>query len=787
MPVPLEGPAGARIMIVGDCSSHEDEYTGRNFSGTSGRMLDQLLSEAGFSRHECLLTMVAKAKPPGGKISFFYEDAKCTKPNLHMQMYIAKLREEIAFHRPNIILALGHVPMYVLTGNIGIAAYRGYICNCTLVPGIKVIPTHHPSGIIHEWKQAFQFVMDARKAIANSRTPEFPPDNRVLDIGYTKTQFIDYLNYLIHDHKGKIAFDVETTSPGSHVDLLGFADSPDHAVSFAILTNRKANYSSYDETEIWLKVQEVLAVKETIMQNGAYDSAVLMENTGILCSGYKYDTMIAAHACWPECPRSLSFLGSICLNVAPWKHTANDNPMLYNAGDAANTYGIWNVLEEEMDKLGTRNTHDFEMSQIFVANMLQLNGILIDKERQEKYIKANKEELTNLQATINTVVGKPINISSPKQMQELLYVDMSLPVQYKRRKSVTEEKKVTTNEEALVKLSRVSDNPILELIMKAKKITKLLTFLDVPLSTSSRVHTCYNVTGATMLRETKGIAVDDEGEYKSFGRWSSSSSIILPFGSGNLQNVPKDARKMYVPPPGEVFVQADYKQAEAVVVAYLIGDTRLKKLFQDSFGLSDEECKARHLDVHKITAAMMFGMPVEAVTPDMRRVGKTIRHAVNYSAGPGVLATKLNISTKEAKKLLDRFHNGCPQLQIWQSHIQQELRQTRMLTNLLGRRHRFIDRWGDGLFRSAYSFVPQSTVGDLLNTALIRLYDNYGDKLNIALQLHDAIYVTVPEGQEEFAKDALRDSMLIPLTCNGETFRIDVDFKSGPTWGDLEE
>jgi DNA polymerase-1 len=372
-------------------------------------------------------------------------------------------------------------------------------------------------------------------------------------------------------------------------------------------------------------------------------------------------------------------------------------------------------------------------------------------------------------------------------MQDLLYVDMSLPVQYKRRKSVTEERKITTNEEALVKLSRVSNNPVLELIMKAKKITKLLTFVDVCTSPSNRVHTCYNVTGATMLRETKGLTVDDEGEYKSFGRWSSSSSIILPYGSGNLQNVPKEARKMYVPPPGHVFVQADYKQAEAVVVSYLIGDTRLKKLFQDSFGLSDEECKARHLDVHKITAAMMFGTPVETVTADMRRVGKTIRHAVNYSAGPGVLATKLNCSTKEAKKLLDRFHNSCPQLQIWQAQIQNELRRTRTLTNLLGRKHRFIDRWGDGLFRSAYSFVPQSTVGDLLNAALVKLYHLYGEKLNIALQLHDAIYVTVEESNVDYAKAALLECMLIPLTCNRESFKIDVDFKVGKTWGDLEE
>jgi uracil-DNA glycosylase len=110
-----------------------------------------------------------------------------------MQVFIAKLREEIQFYRPNIIVALGHVPMYTLTGNIGIAAYRGYVCNSTLVPGTKVIATHHPSGIIHEWRQAFQFVMDMRKAIINSNSPDPIIDNRVLETEMSKAQFLSYL------------------------------------------------------------------------------------------------------------------------------------------------------------------------------------------------------------------------------------------------------------------------------------------------------------------------------------------------------------------------------------------------------------------------------------------------------------------------------------------------------------------------------------------------------------------------------------------------------------------
>ena len=1100
MPIAIEGPYAAKVMIVGDCPCYEDTKTGRNFSGSSGRMLDTLLTEAGTSRNECLLTTVAKDCPPGGKVAFFYEDAKMLVPSVRMQIYIQKLKEEIQFHRPNIIIALGHVAMNVLTGNTGITKYRGYIEPCTLVPGIKVLTTHHPSSVTNDVKLAFQFILDVRKAIANSVFSGIQETGHDLQIDLTYDQFIDYCDYLIHNHKDKIAIDIETLSPGCHIDVLGIGESATKAVSFPVLLNRTARFSSAQELALWEKVNELVNKKEVIMQNGLFDAAVLLHHTGIWCGGYKYDTLLDAHACWPECPRSLSFLASICLNVPAWKHTANESPLLYNAADAANTWGIWEVLEGQMAILGTRAVHDFEMEQSEVAIMLQLQGVRIDLEKRDKKVAELKESIRLAKIDLETKLGKVVNFASPKQMQELLYKDLMLPIQYERRKHATEERKVTTNEEALVNLSRKSDNPVLNDIIKVKKQMKLLTFMDIEVSPQGRVHTCYNITGATMATETKGLVVDDEEQHKSFARWSSSSSIILEYGSGNFQNIPKDARELYIPPAGHNIVQADYKQAEAVVVAYVIGDNKLKKLFQDSYGVDEETCKANNWDVHKLTASMMFGVPIDLVTPDQRKVGKMIRHAcvdsttevltrtgwkpipefnrfteqvaqwdtdgsitfvtptdavmypytgpmyrfknlsidqlvspahrmptfkreghictdifsehlhpskngditlplngrikqdgydaitpcfmqlvvamqadgsirergnkremnfflkkerkilrlrslleansieysespatddrimfyisysknqelfdfvkltnkrfgvwvlglsldcmvaaveeskwwdsrrngdgskswqyysqhkencdwlatmahlagykayvsdhhpsvwtcnlanqqrtyayrthrtveqytgniysmkvpstyylirrngiisvtgnTNYSAGPGVLATKLNISTNEAKVLLGKFAAGCPMLSLWHGTVREELRRTRMLTNLLGRKHKFLDRWGDSLFRSAYSYIPQSTVGDLLNRALVDYYHKYAHEDEIALQLHDAIYVIVPDDLIERAKERLRECMTIPLTARRETFCIDVDFKVGKSWKDMGE
>jgi DNA polymerase-1 len=376
---------------------------------------------------------------------------------------------------------------------------------------------------------------------------------------------------------------------------------------------------------------------------------------------------------------------------------------------------------------------------------------------------------------LHSIFGKEINYDSPKQLQQLLYIDMGLPVQYKRRKSASEPRTITADANALRKLARVaSDNPVFNLILDYKKNNKLITgFLDITLSSSDRVHTSYNITGS---------ATDDEGR-KSFGRWSSSASIILPFGSGNLQNNPVQARKMYTARDGFTIIQADYVQAEAVVVSFLTNNQKYKKLFKDSFGLRGKDRDA--FDIHKHTASDLFNTPFDLVTPEQRKVGKLVRHAVNYSAGPNVVANSVGCSLKGAKILIDLFNTKDPLLRIWHAGIQEKLRQDRVLVNCLGRKHRFLGRWGDELFRSAYSYIPQSTVGDLLNLSLIKIYDELGSDIEIMLQIHDALYIQVPDEDVSGYIVELYKRMIRPIEVNRDVMTVDVDFKTGKDWGTL--
>lgn len=783
MIVHTEGPMDAKIMLVGEAPGEEEDRTGRPFQGYAGKTLDNLLAQAGIARYQCLVTNVARERPPANRIAYFFEDKKCTIPKPKLAFWIAKLKEEIELYKPNIIIALGATALWALTGEKKISDFRGYILPCKLAEGRKVLATYHPQAINYEWKLYFQTVLDLRKALRHSSFSEIPESKQVFLPNVKFKVMMDYLEDLEnHPEWEYLSIDVETLQPGSHIEEIGLSHDSDFGISMFLIKGRTAALPEKDEIAFWQKLARVVRKKKIVMQNAPYDCGVLWHNNHILIDRLYADTLIQAHCCWPELPRDLGFLGSICLDVPPWKNSSKSE--VYNPADAANTLGISFILDKEIDRQGIRNTYNFEMALIPIALMMQLQGIAVDTKVKTELTTKWEAERDKLYNQLKTVLGREINFNSSQQMQKLLYIDLGLPVQYKRRKSVNEARTMTTDANALRTLSRlVPNNPVFNLILDYKKSDLLVRqFLDIELSPEGKVHTSYNITGAASDEEST------KKQKKSFGRWSSSKSIILPYGSGNLQNIPPEARKMYRAPEGYKIIQADYSQAEAVVVAYEIGDQKLKKMFKDSFGLSKTE-KTKY-DIHKMTIADMLGIPIDSITSEQRKAGKTVRHATSYSAGPKVLANRLGISLKEAKMLIEQYHKANPRLRMWYQSIQQELKLTRTLTNLLGRKHRFLDRWGDNLFRSAYSYKPQSTVGDLLNKALLRLYNKLPFvpyELIILLQLHDALYTMC---KEEYVMDTvrlMRECMLIPLKSGNEEFYIDMDFKVGDSWSEGED
>jgi len=773
--VPTVGPTDAKIMLVGEAPGETEDRLGQPFKGNAGRLLDRILREVGISRFECLIANVARERPPGNKIRLYFEDSKCTIPKPKMTEWIQLLKEEITMYKPNIVVALGGTAMWALTGKQGIKTYRGTVMESSLVPGQKVLCTYHPQKVGYDYSMLFPTVMDMRKALFESDSPEIKDDSRELIITKNKNDFIEYCKEIIsHKDDWIVASDIESISPGPFVTWIGFSHDPKFAMSMNIVENNKIpTLNENDEIEVWEWIARVYQSGiKMVFHNAPYDMGVLWARNGIYTKSLYMDTMVAASCLWPESELNLGFLASICLNVPAWKHTSRGfTKGEYNAADCANTRALVDILLRAMQDKGIMSTYERKMAEVEPSLFMQLKGVNVDIEVRDELIKKNEDRLNLIEEGLNSILKTSINFKSPQQLQKLLYVDLGLPTQYKRRKSKFDEKKATTDKEALERLYRKTEDPILRLILEHRETSKLLdTFLKIDLTNEGKVHTSYNIVKA---KEINPVTGKESKQGTVFGRWSSSKSIIFPSGCGNLQNIPQVARRMYVAPNGYEILQADYKQAEAVIVAYLINDAKAIKVFQDPDG-----------DIHNLTASMMFGVPIDEVTKKMREIGKRLRHAGNYSAGPAVVAHALGIEMKEAKGLIELYHNSCPQLRLWHKSIQAQLSKNKTLETPLGRKHTFTERWGDSLFRSAYSFIPQSTVGEMLNMSLVKFYLEWGQYSDIWMQLHDALYILKKESEDrQMWMERMRDCMIIPLNINHKEVIIDVDFKVGKNWG----
>jgi DNA polymerase-1 len=215
------------------------------------------------------------------------------------------------------------------------------------------------------------------------------------------------------------------------------------------------------------------------------------------------------------------------------------------------------------------------------------------------------------------------------------------------------------------------------------------------------------------------------------------------------------------------FVKINLSQAESRVVAWLTEGV-MKKAFQ------------RDEDIHSLTASILFGGQVQDYPKGNheRNVAKTYVFAANYGNGPGRVANMLHCSQSEARKLLEKYHEAFPEVCRWQEYIRLQLAKNHMLVTPLGRKRKFLGRWGDELFRSAYAFIPQATVADYLNLGLLRLWLKLFP-LNSwpVLQVHDEIVVECPIDCEQQVEQIMRQCLEIPIVVESDLLVIPLETK----------
>ena len=588
---------------------------------------------------------------------------------------------------------------------------------------------------------------------------------------YTAITQLSQLDELIEKVKkaGIYAFDSET-------DSLDFVSN--HPVGFSIAVKAEEGFYIPIQAEgkyyipeeiIKNKLRQILEDPslKLIGQNFKFDYQVL-KRWGINPAGLWFDTMIAA---WLVDTKisvyNMDYLADHYFNyktityddVVPKGKFFQDVPLEqateYAAEDADITFRLYEHLYPIVKAHNEKLFFDVEMPLVTILGDMELEGIRIDKHVLEKYSVELEAQLSAIEIEIYKECGKEFNINSTQQLQEILFTDRKLkPI----KKTKTGYSTDTTVLEELA-----LEDVVPQLILRYRALAKLKsTYVDaLPLQTdsSSRIHTTFRQTGTAT------------------GRLSS----INP----NLQNIPirdeegRRIRKAFTARAGMVFLSADYSQIELVVLAHLSEDPELTKAFKEG------------VDVHRLTASLVFGVPQEAVTPDQRRVAKVINFGVIYGMSAFRLGRDLNISVSQASGFIKMYFEKYAGVQRFINQTLDYAREHECVKTILGR-ERFINAINSqnhnersGAERIAFNSPIQGSAADIVKMAMINISQKLKEKgleSKMVLQIHDELIFEVPQKEVEVMKKLVKEEMENVIKLH---VPLRVSIETAESWGDM--
>ncbi len=777
--VPGEGPPDADIMIFGEAPGEDEERYSRPFIGKSGQLLTRLLNNCGLPRETLYIDNIVPIRPPNNDLK------RLSDYGLSKEAFYKAAQKKVLKAKPKVVLMLGNTPLDCFIGGGNITKRRGsvYMWN-----GIPMIPSLHPAGILrgnHQGGYLLKFDIEKAKLIAGGMNPV---KEREYIIDPDMPTIVDRLTYLTEKAQF-LTTDIETRMY-SFIDCIGFTDSDDWAICIPFHAAGKPRWSQGEELYIRQMINDLMRSKALkIMHNAMYE-LFWFYFYGIPCNNLWMDTMLAMHTIHPEFKKALWSAQSLYSNEPYHKDEGRDSDndrdrWVYNCKDVAVTHEISKPLLEDL--MTTKLNHFFfnhVMREVKPYLAMSVKGVKIDQRRWAELTLGVTGELKHHQEVLDEKIGRPFNVKSFKQMKAHFYDELNLKPIMKMGKS-------TLNEDALWQLS--SKYPAVGELQDVIKVRNRRTFIELFLNkhwdSDGRIRYSYNPAGTVTGR---------------------SSASECPFGTGlNPQQTPrpggepdriwKHFREVFVvDDPNWVFLQGDLAQAEARVVTFLCNDKIEKEMYE------------RGESVHIRNASICTGEPRElcAKGTEAYNLGKASKHAYNYGIGPVQLYREIikNYGRAErtlpngfgvamCKQILRRFDEGTPLVKrAFQSYIEQELHRSRTLYNPFGRRRVSTEIWGQGLFRSGYSTIPQSTVVDIIHRAMFHIHDileelvrerelEYGTRL--VWQVHDSLIVHCLKSQVNRVRDIMREWMQVSIKINGDTMIIPVEFKEGKNLGEV--
>jgi len=581
---------------------------------------------------------------------------------------------------------------------------------------------------------------------------------------------------------GSFAIDTETSSDDPRrAELVGISLSMAPGEAYYIPVGHTTTPDGQAaETQLPLayvleKLKPVLEDEhvQKYMHNAKYDLAILLRN-GIDTRGLAFDSMLGAYLVDPgrrgvglkdQAFQRLGYImtpineligsGSKTISMAqvPVRKAAD-----YAGSDADMTLRLVEPIQKELQRNGLMDLYQrLEMPLIPVLMQMEKYGVALDAGFLYELAQTLDEQLQTLEQQIYAAVGHRFNINSTKQLAEVLFVELKLPSGKKTKTGFS------VNADVIESLQ--GKHEVVNYLLEYRQLSKLKsTYVDGLLTLmderTGRVYTSFNQTIA------------------SSGRLSSSNP--------NLQNIPvrtevgRQIRRAFIADPSYVLLTADYSQFELRILAHITHEPRLVEAF------------SQREDIHTITASSLFGVPVEQVSKDQRRLAKTVVYAVLYGQSAFGLSQVTGMTNAESAEFIKRYHETFPNIKVYVDSTLQQARTQGYVNTLYGRKRFFPDMRAlsyterQALEREAINMPIQGSNADLIKIAMLRLHQELKErhmKTRMILQVHDELVFEVPVEELERAKQ------LIKMRMEGVAkldVPIEVEMKIGKNWYEAE-
>lgn len=571
----------------------------------------------------------------------------------------------------------------------------------------------------------------------------------------------------------QVAIDTETSSLDSrHADLIGISLAYDEKSAYFVTAKLIG-------TAAWKKFGEILSKDKLfkIMHNAKFDIHVL-HHAGINVTKVDFDTLVGAYLIkggervldlkslvYQEFGKSMTPITDLIGERGKEQKTLLEVPIAdvaqYAAADADFTFRLMKKFQpelehEKMDKL----FNEVEMPLVTILTDMEETGVKIDIAYLAELAREMQSKIIELEKTIYQQAGTEFNISSPKQLKEILFDKLNISPEGLRHTKTG----ISTAASELEKMR--GQHPVIDHLFEYRELTKLLSTYVAALpqlvdSTTGRVHSSFNQT------------------VTATGRLSSSDP--------NLQNIPARGdwgariRRAFIAETGNRLISVDYSQIELRVAAHLSQDKRMIEVFKAG------------RDVHAATAAFIFGVDQDKVTPDQRRTAKEVNFGILYGMGAFGLAERTDLSRTEAKEFIDRYFKTFSQLKVWLDEIKDEARKFGAVRTLLGRKRNLpeinsgVAQVRAGAERMAINLPVQGTAADLIKVAMVKVaakLPKISTTAKMIMQVHDELVFEVPAEEVDIVVKTIKQEMENAIELK---VPVVVDVKVGKNWSEMEK